>query len=223
MVNTKNAFWQALLFTIFIFVIGLMFGLFIENSRANTFENYVSKSETNLLDEQIRNKLITDSNVSCTLSLNSIFAFADRIYYQAELLEKYDSVSKLSDDLKEVHKRYDLLRLLLWNEMQISQKKCNYDKIHTIVYFFDYKSDDVNKKSEQQAFSNLVIDLKNKYPDNILIVPIAANLNIESVDIIFKNYNISSSPSLLIDNNLIISDLPSFSELEKIVLQSNKE
>ena len=197
-----------------------MLGLFIENTRASSFENYVSISETSLLDEQIMNKLVSDSNVSCNLTLNNTFSFADRIYTQAQSLEKYDSVSQLSDSLREIHKRYDLLRILLWNEMQVSQKRCNYQNVHTIVYFFDYNSNDLNIESEQTAFSHLLTDLKNKYPNNIILIPIASNLNIGSVNIILNSYNISSSPSLLIDDKLVVSNLPSFDELEKLVLQS---
>ncbi|MEI6850327.1 MAG: hypothetical protein WCK29_04790 [archaeon] len=223
MVNSKHAFWQALLFTIFIFVIGLMVGLFIENMRATNFEGQVSSSETALLDEQIRNNIISDSNLSCDIILNSTFSFADRIYGQAQSLEKYDSVSQLSDSLREIHKRYDLLRILLWNEMQNSQKRCKYQNVHTVVYFFNYNAGDLKTKSVQSAFSHLLTDLKNKYPDNVILIPVASNLNIGSINLILNKYNISTSPALLIDDKKVISDLPSFQELEHIVLQSNKE
>jgi len=114
MVNSKQAFWQALVFTILIFVLGIFLGFFLENSRSDTLQLRLLNSEVNLLDEQLRNRVTDDLNVECELAVESTFNFADKIYSEAVNLEKYDSASTLGDDLKSIHRRYDLLRTLLW-------------------------------------------------------------------------------------------------------------
>ena len=64
MVNSKHAFWQALIFTIIIFIIGLIFGYFVENSRSNGAQVTLMQSEASFLDEQIRGTIIQNSGGS---------------------------------------------------------------------------------------------------------------------------------------------------------------
>ena len=73
MVNTKHAFWQALIFTIIIFGIGLLMGFFLENSRSDKVESNLLNSEINLLDQQIRDQGINQFNISCGDTKKSTF------------------------------------------------------------------------------------------------------------------------------------------------------
>src|SRR3989338_8184405 len=110
MVNTKHAFWQALIFTIIIFSIGLIMGYFLENSRADKIELSLLNSEISILDQQIRNRGITQFDIGCEEAKESTFSFANKIYDEAVQLEKYDSQAKFVQTTKILHKRYDLLR-----------------------------------------------------------------------------------------------------------------
>ena len=217
MVNSKHAFWQALVFTAVVFVLGLMLGFFLENSRASEIELNLIHSEINLLDEQLRNRVINELNVSCSLAVDSTFEFADRIYAEAVKLEKYDSASKFTDDLKIIHKRYDLLRVILWSDAARLRKNCGED-FHTVVYFFNYNSEDLNVKAEQATFSRLLVDLKDKYPGDILLIPIAGNLELESITLAKEFYDIES-PAILIDDKRVIDEIVTFNELENTVFK----
>ncbi len=222
MVNSKHALWMALVFTIIIFIIGVALGFFLEQSRANQFSSDVTKSEVNLLDEQIMNKAITDGSISCGVAINSTFSFADRIYAEAATLENYDSASEFTSDLREIHMRYDLLRMLLWNEATGLKQNCN-ASFHTVVYLFDYQTTDTSLLAEQDTMSKLLLDMKQKYPNQILLIPIAANLNLESVNLVLQSYKIQKEPVIIIDNNQTIDHLVGFNELENDVFNSNKE
>jgi len=219
MVNSKHAFWMALVFTAAVFIIGIIFGFFLEYNRSNELAINSLRSEINLLDEQVRSKVITNNNISCDIAKESIFAFADKIYIEAFKLEKYDASNKFIDDLKEIHKRYDLLRMILWDEATIIKNNCD-SNFHTIVYFFDYNVEDINIKSQQTAISRLITDMKNKNPDEILVIPIAANLDLESVKLTLRNYNITEKPAILIDEGESINHVPSFTEFENAIFQT---
>ena len=219
MVSTKHAFWQALIFTIIIFWIGLLMGFFLENSRSDKVESNLLNSEINLLDQQIRDQGINQFNISCGDTKKSTFLFADKIYNEAVLLEEYDSKSKFSSTLKILHKRYDLLRMILWMESIQMKEKCNED-YHTIVYLFNYADDDINIKAEQASISKLLLDIKNKYGNRVLLIPIAANLDLESVNLIKEKYNISKAPAIIIDEKTVIIELPTFDKLEKTIFES---
>jgi hypothetical protein len=216
MVNSKHAFWQALIVTILIFGVGLVFGYFLEASRADGIEMNLLASEVNVLDEQLRGGIVGESNISCDLAVKSTFAFADKIYEEAVKLEKYDASSKFNRDaLKILHKRYDLLRMMLWTESIKLEKRCG--GFHNVVYFFDYDPQEVELRAEQAFFSRLLVDLKNDSPDKVLLIPIAANLDLASVDIVLDIYEVSKTPAILVDEKRKADYVITLEELEGMV------
>lgn len=219
MVNAKHAFWLAFVFTIIIFAIGLIFGFFIESKRSDTAQENIMKSEINLLDEQIRNREIVNMEISCDLAKKSTFDFADKIYLEAQNLEKYAATNKFLGNLKDIHSRYDLLRMLVWDEASKIRSNCSAD-FHIVIYFFNYDTKDLDVRAEQSTFSRVLTDLKNKYPDKILLIPIASNLDLGSVNLALDQYNITKAPAILIDNRYVIDHLESLQEIENTVLKS---
>jgi hypothetical protein len=212
----KSVFWQALVFTIIVFSIGLIFGFFMESWRADKSESSLMTSEINLLDEQIKSGLIRDSNISCELAKSSVFAFADKIYAEALNLEKYDSRTKFEREIMILlHKRYDLLRMMLWSEAVSLKDRCS--GFHTIVYFFDYDSQNIETKAKQDFYSRMLVDLKNRNPSKVLLMPVAGNLDIASVNLAMESYNLDA-PAILIDEKTAVSEIITLEELEKKVL-----
>jgi len=215
--NNKSAFWKALIFTIVVFVIGLLLGAYFESQRASSLVGVLENSEIDLLDEQVRTKAIQDFNVRCDVSKNNTFAFADRIYSEAETLERDDQATKFSSDLKVIHKRYDLLRTLLWTQAVELKKQCG--NLHTVVYIYEYNTEDVDKQALQISFSRLLTELKEKHPNEVLLIPIAGNTGLSSLEVVLKDRNVSSMPSIIIDENVTISNIISYDELESSILK----
>jgi len=222
MVNQKNAFWKALLLTLIIFIIGFSAGFFVENSRTNKVQMALLNSEVDLLDAQLKDTTIQQFNISCDIAKESTFNFADKIYGEALKLEKYDSAAKLGNSLTPFHKRYDLLRVLLWNNAIALKNNCN-GSFHTVVFLYDYNTRTIDTKAKQLALSNLLLEFKYKHGDKVLLIPIVANLDIESVNLIMKKYNITDSPAIIIDEKTVIRGLINSNDLENIVFNSNNE
>lgn len=218
MVNNKHAFWKALIFAVIVFAIGFFLGFFLENSRTSQIELNILNSEINLLDEQIRSRGIEQFEIDCAQAKQSTFEFADKIYDEVIQLEVYDSNSKFIGTLKILHKRYDLLRTILWTEGIQIKKECNTD-FHTLVYFFEYGTENTQTQAKQASLSRLLADVKNKYGDKILLIPIAGNLDLESINLIKKKYGISGMPSIIADENKVISTDITFEDLEKIIFE----
>ena len=216
--GNKHAFWQALLFTIIIFGFGLILGFFIEDSRTDEINNKLLISEINIIDEQLRNRILVDYNVSCDIATESAFNFADDIYHQALELEKYDAASTFKNTLTVLHKRYDILRTLLWAEAQTIRRNCG-NSFHTVVYLYEYNTEDVEKRAQQIFFSRLLGELKVNNPDEILLIPIAANMNISSIDLMVEHYKIEKLPAVLIDERAVVDYVLSNEELEKIIFR----
>ena len=219
--GNKSVFWQALIFTILIFGAGLVFGYYLESSRASNVELNLLGSEVNLLDEQMRARVVEESNLSCDLSKQSLFAFADKIYEEVLKLERYDSSAKFDrETLMALHKRYDLLRTMLWFEGIKLRERCG--GFHNVIYFFNYASDNVETRARQGFFSRLLEDVKKESPNEILLIPIASNLNLASVEIAMKSYNVDDAPSILIDEKKIVEDIVTLDEIKGHIFSSSK-
>lgn len=223
MANSKNAFWQALVVTIFVFIAGLILGFYIELSNVSKSDFLIRSSEVDFLDQQIKvSQLNNEINFNCEDARINLFKFANEIYSDALQFEENDVQSKLTTNQREgLHKRYDLLRVNLWLESLILRGKCN-DSFHTVLYFFDYNSQDVDVRSEQRILSLVLMDLKNNHPEEILLLPIAANLNLGSVDMIKEKYNLSSSPSIILDESLVLDSLVTLEELEQKIFNQEE-
>ena len=63
--SQKNVFWEALVIALFIFGIGILIGIFIENSRAGEISEMYLESELNLLDIKIQTEILGLSNLNC--------------------------------------------------------------------------------------------------------------------------------------------------------------
>src|SRR3989344_7845421 len=169
MVNKKNAFWQALLCAIIIFVIGLLIGVWLEKNEATEIEKILLESDINLLDSQLIGEVIYENKeIKCEIAEEEILKFADKIYFEAKELEKIDESSQLTGDLlTTIHKKYDLLRLILLLESTKIKERCE-ESFNIVVYIYQYKNPEIKIKSQQTAFSRYLIDLKEKYGSDII-------------------------------------------------------
>ena len=222
MVSTKHSFWLALIFTIAVFIIGLSLGFFLESNRQDRVETNILNSEINLLDEQLRDDVIKNLDIGCEEARASLFEFANNIYEDAKILEKYDAARNFGGDLKSVHRRYDLLRTLLWLEAIDLKAKCG-DDFHTFVYLYDYGGEeDLDKKSRQNVYSKVLEFLKDEHGEDMLLIPIAGNLELESVDLILEKYGIEELPVVIVDEKTVLKEyVIDIEEIEKVVFEAN--
>jgi hypothetical protein len=206
MVNAKHAFWQSLVLTVFIFGLGLMLGLFIENSRVDKFNILFYQSELSLTDVSTQNDLIDLTEIDCKELVNSNILFADRIYEEAISLESYSSAQKLTDELEIAHQRYDLLRTLLWINSLKLKSRCDSLPIN-VVYFYEFNTQDIKKKAEQSTWSKILEDLKEEHGNDILLIPIATDTGIQSLEPLIQSYGIKKYPSVLVNESEIFTEI----------------
>ena len=211
--KNKKVFLEALLLTCLVFLIGLLLGVLFEQSRVSNIEDSYIQSDTSLMDSFAFNNYIDLNNLDCS-SLNSYnLNFADKIYSEAKTLEDYEQSGKITDRIKEEHKKYDVMRTLLWVDLLKTSEICP-NNVHTIVYLYEYDPKDLTKKAVNSVWSNVLLDLKVDYKEDILLLPIAVNNDVVSLNAILEDYDIKGYPSLIIDNKYVISNLTSAKDLE---------
>jgi hypothetical protein len=206
--NKKRVFWEALLLTVVVFFLGILIGISFESGKIDEIRQYYSYSEASIMDLFASNNLIDVKSIECGDLNKANFDFANKIYEEAIILEKYESSGKITDGLILEHKKYDLLRTLLWvNEMKTVQK-CGRES-HTIVYLYEYQPDDLVQKATQGVWSKILFDLKSEYGSDVLLIPIAVDNDLVSLNSVLAGYDIDSYPVLVIDNKVLVEELSS--------------
>jgi hypothetical protein len=212
--NQKSVFWQALILTGIVFVIGLILGSALESNKLAVVNEYYAQSEVSLMDILALNNLIDLGSTKCDTIIDANFQFADKIYEEALLLEKYADSEQMNDDFKFVHKKYDLLRTFLWINSIKSKEKCNND-FSTVTYLYEYNPKDLTKKATQIVWSRILSDLKQEEGKNIILIPIAINSDVTSLNYLIENFEISKFPVVIINEEQIISELSSVEDITK--------
>ncbi|MFC1710929.1 hypothetical protein ACFLZJ_02120, partial [Nanoarchaeota archaeon] len=150
---------------------------------------------------------------SCEDAIYQNFIFADSIYDQGIKLERYEKANELTKDLLLEKKRYVLLKTELWMNSLLLKEKCE-DPFHTVVYLYSQESNTI-KDAEQQAISNVLKKVKEERGNEIVLIPIAGDLGLDSVNIQLRIYDIQYLPSVIIDEEYVLEGFITEEEVEK--------
>jgi len=211
--NSKNAFWEALLLTCVVFIFGMLVGVSFEASRMDKINEYYAMSEISLMDAFTFTNAVDIDNISCSKLVQANINFANNIYEEARLLEKYEEAGKISENIKLAHKKYDVLRTFLWVNLMKTREKCEKD-FSSVVYLYEYETEDLAKKATQKVWSRILFDLKQEKGDGIILISIAADRELESLDAIIEKFEISKFPAVIINDEHVIIELTSVEDLE---------
>jgi len=207
-----DAFWKAFIFSTIIFIFGLNMGSFIENSTLDKLEKNVINSEVELYDSNIRSNVLEYYNISCEKSIENTFEIADKIYEEVKMLEELDKSSTIVEGFDEVHKRYDLLRTQLWLDATNLKKNCE-NNFNLHVYVYEYNSKKPQVISIQNLYEELTSEIKSNYESEVLLIPIANNMELNSLELLLENYNSVNQTSIIINNKYIIKGASNYEEI----------
>ncbi len=213
--SRKHVFWQALLLTGLFFILGLVLGVYLEQMRSESFNTDFYQSEISLYDSLALSKLSGSGLVSCDELKRANIDFANKIYIEARDLEKLDEKSQLTESLQTIHKKYDLLRTLLWmNVIEVNQK-CG--ETNSIVYLYSYNNEDVKVRSEQAVWSKLLGDLKERNGNTIILIPIAADNNVTSLEFLTKRFGVQKYPAVIVNEKTVLYNPETVNDIEKLL------
>ena len=213
--NKKRVFWEALILTILIFLLGFLAGILFENKRVEVIEEYYIQSENSMMDIFALNNFASLTNLSCDNLISCNINFANHIYDEAKILDEYEKAGKITDKMDIQHKKYDIMRTFLWINTMKTKEICKNDSTPSIVYIYNFNTDDLTEKATNSVWSKILSDLKETRGNEIILIPIADDSNIIALNSILENYNIQQYPVLIIDNKYVIQKLSSVEEIEK--------
>lgn len=212
--DKKRVFWEALLLTVVVFLFGLLIGISFESNKLNEVKDYYVHSETSIMDAFALNSFSDLDYENCDALFNANLDFADDIYEEALLLERYENAGKVTESMEILHRKYDVLRTFLWINTIKTAEKCGRD-YDTIIYLYESETEDLAKKATQNVWSKILSDVKSQYGEKVILIPLAADKNLVSLNSILENFEIESYPAVIINEEIVITELTSLENFEE--------
>ncbi|RLJ00597.1 MAG: hypothetical protein DRP06_01750 [Candidatus Aenigmatarchaeota archaeon] len=210
---------MVLFITISIFIAGLFLGGVLSQSKLNSLSEDLESLER-MRNTQETNSLLLDSlDEKICLGLESyinemlpeIESLAERVAYYERSADSKRFGIKEYDDIK---KDYNLLLIRYWIITNKLEKNCG-KNIMDILYFYS------NKKCDNCKDQGIYLDsIKKQYPE-IMIFALDKDLNLSTIDILSKSFNITEVPSLIINGNNY-SGLKNKEEIIELITQETK-
>ena len=189
-------------------------GYRLESYRVEKIDNMYFESEMLLLDQRIQRDSLEFIGLNCNSLIKENIKFADKVYEEALTIQKYENANRINSEVILQHKRYDLLRTLFWiNSIRIKEK-CKSD-YHNIVYIYQYNDPSLDQKAQQRVFSKILEELKAKKGDEIMLIPLAGDNDLSSINLLMEKYEITSLPVILIDEKVRIENVETLEDIEK--------
>jgi len=218
MIKGKGIFAEVLILAVLVLLIGFILGFHVESLRTNAVINETRSFEIEALDLKLQDYYYqTMDNAACNQAIEQNLIFAENLYQKGLILEQYENANQISEDLAREKKRYVLLKTELWFNSILLKNKCGGEgkTFHTVVYFYSNDKNDLVKNGVQMAFSNMLKQVKEQQGNKIILLPIAGDLGLNSVNLQEKVYNITQLPTILIDEKVKITDVNDTSDIEK--------
>ena len=139
--------------------------------------------------------------------IQSNMEFSDKVYERGLEIERYEKQSKLLSTIQQEKREYALLKFQFWLNAIKLREFCNAD-YSTLIYFYKDKpsgAEEIYQKTESQ----LLLELKHEFGPNLILVPLAIDLDVESVELLVEQFNIQEVPSVVINEEIVLSGVVS--------------
>ena len=220
----KDVFWKALIFTVFIFLLGVAMGYVLEEKRLNNVQEEFEQLVIDWGDVRTQAayyQTLGDDPETCERAVDENLNFGDRIYYSGLRLEEYEESNKLTDRLQFEKKKHNMLRTEFYINSLVLRERCNaqYD---IVVYFYqDNAADfDLDLNARQNVLSIILGDLKEEKGPELVLIPLAANMDISVVNVLLGTYGIEEFPSLLLLSDTgyeVLTGVQSMEDIEPLL------
>ncbi len=198
----RKIYWKkhiaAFFITLFIFLIGLLIGLRISNSRLDLLQSFSEKQRADFESLQLQYVYLTTTNGSCTALRKALEESVNNLENARIKLENYLQSAYESERFLDEKRKYMLAEIRYWLLARQTENSCGKDSV-SVLYF--YEEDDKCGKCSTQGY--ILTSLKDKFKDKLLIFSLDASSEEAMVKIIKNVYNINEVPSLVVDDDVV--------------------
>lgn len=209
-------FWKALVLTIVVFLLGVFLGFALERNRIGNIEREFQRIDLQWNDAKLQTLYYQNIEPRfCDSAIRENLEFADRVYKEGLKIEGYDKASFLTSDLELEKKKYALLKVEFWLNSIVLKEKCKAEYVNLVYFFANDPGFDI--EADQNAQSEILKDLKEKYGKNLMMIPLPIDMDISMINIMKGTYTISKTPTILINERAKLEGLQSFDELNGLI------
>ncbi|HDH41709.1 MAG TPA: hypothetical protein ENG12_04830 [Candidatus Altiarchaeales archaeon] len=215
MVIQSDVFWKAFVLTLVIFLLGIFMGFWLDNARVEQIRSEYKEMEISSIDARLQTlyyQIFKNSSNFCEPAIEENLRFADKIYAEGLRIEQYEKINKLTPSLISDKRRYMLLKLQFWLNCIELKRNCNASYTN-VVYFYS----GLNETMEEYVQGIVLMDLKESCGRDMMLIPLAVDLNITTIDIVKHQYNITTTPTILIDEKIKLEGLQKRKDLERYI------
>jgi len=203
--------------TIFIFLLGLMIGIAIDNHRVSQVRKTISESEIRWNDALLLNQHLENlGNSSCDLALEENLKYNNAIYTYGRQIEKIIEATTFTPELEQEWTRYNLLQVQFWFNSIELKERCGF-YYHNVVYISREKNTTNGEEVNNKLQSSVLLDLKEKCGNKIMLIPLTGDVDLIVMDSVIKQFDIIEYPSVIIDEKYVFQGLTTIEDLENIV------
>ena len=208
---------QASILSVFVLLIGIMIGVWLDNYRIGAIRNSLSESDINSYDARLLNAYIQNFGKEyCNVALEQNLKYNNKIYEDGKNIESKIDGNTFTPENQQESRQYTLLQTQFWlNSMEL-KNKCNFD-YHTVVHLFRQHNTTTGESIDNKVQSNILLSLKEKCGNKMMLIPITVDTNLITVEAIAKQFNITGYPSVIIDESYVFQGLTNEDKLNSIV------
>lgn len=202
--------------TVVVFLLGVLLGFALERNRIGNIEREFQRIDLQWNDAKLQTLYYQNLEPRfCDSAIKANLDFADKVYEEGLRIEEYDRASFLTSDLELEKKKYALLKVEFWLNSIVLKEKCKANYVN-LVYFFA-NDPEFNAEAEQDTQAEILKDLKEKYGKDLMLIPLPIDLDISMINIIKETYDITRTPTLLINEKTKLEGLQNLEELSKLI------
>ncbi len=207
----KKLTGTAFLITVLVFVLIIGVSLIFENGRTEEIRKNFAETDVLWNDARFFSEFIANASAKdCGSLVEENRLLGNRIYSEGLKIESYEGANKLTDAILTEKKRYALLDLQFWKNSIEIKKRCG-PEFATVIYFYSQ----FNSTADQKLMDRILFDFKQRCGTATVYITMPSDMELSSINLIKSLYNITQTPSVLINEKALLEGAVSLDELNR--------
>ncbi len=213
----RKVYIQAGILSLFVFFIGVMIGIWIDNTRLGNIRSALSEVDINSYDARLLNTYLQRFGKEyCDVALEQNLAYNDKIYEDGRKIEDKINANIFTPEVEQEWRRYTLLQTQFWLNSVELKEKCGFD-YHTVVHLFRQKNTTTAEDINNKVQASVLLDLKDKCGNKMMLIPITVDTKLIVVEAVAKQFDISEYPAVIVDESFVFQGVTTKDKLNELL------
>lgn len=213
----KRVYVQAGVLSLFVFLIGIMVGIWIDNYRLGGIRSALSEADINSYDARLLNSYLQRFGKEyCDVALEQNLAYNNKIYEEGRKIEDKINANIFTPEVQQEWRRYTLLQTQFWLNSVELKEKCGFD-YHTVVHLSRQKNTTTAEEINNKVQASVLLDLKEKCGSKMMLIPITADTDLIVVEAVAKQFDVSEYPAVIIDESFVFQGVTTGDKINELL------